>query len=414
MASAIGLNQTAVSRIWRAFGLQAHRVEHWKLSKGPLFVEKVTDIVGLHLDPPERAVVLCVDEKFQIQALDRSAPILPLRPGTPQRVTHDYMRHGTSSLFAALSTTSGKVIRSLHARHRAIEFKKFLIKIDKSDDYSTHNGALWSAPRRGFGAGALSCLGMSAVASCLANVDDVSFRYVQPYIPQSKRWLKMETKPISAAGYLECLATRVYAAVISDALDALGSTDRVLGPDIRPIGRLERPLIGRAATARAVPVDVPPGRPYATLLEAMDLLGPGEVWVVASGGQTRSAIFGGLLATAARARGAIGCIIDGAVRDSRELERLAFPTFATGYAPADSFGRDEVVEHGRPVLCAGVEIYPGDLIVADHDGVVAVPARLERHVIERALAKVDGEGEMRRELASGRPAAEAFAKYGIL
>jgi transposase len=149
MAAAVGLNQTAVSRIWRAFGLQPHRVEHWKLSKDPLFVEKVRDIVGLYLDPPERAIVLCVDEKSQIQALDRSAPTLPMLPGTPARATHDYERHGTSSLFAALNATSGKVIRSLHARHRAIEFKKFLQKIDRAvpaeldvhlilDNYSTH------------------------------------------------------------------------------------------------------------------------------------------------------------------------------------------------------------------------------------------------------------------------------------
>lgn len=149
MASAVGLNQTAVSRIWRAFALQPHRVEHFKLSKDPLFVEKVKDIVGLYLDPPERAVVLCVDEKSQIQALDRAAPILPLVPGTPARMSHDYKRHGTTSLFAALDASSGKVIRSLHARHRAIEFKKFLQKIDKQvppelhvhlilDNYSTH------------------------------------------------------------------------------------------------------------------------------------------------------------------------------------------------------------------------------------------------------------------------------------
>jgi transposase len=149
MAAATGLNQTAISRIWRAFSLQPHRVEHFKLSKDPLFVEKVRDIVGLYLDPPERAVVLCVDEKSQIQALDRSAPILPLLPGTPARMTHDYKRHGTSSLFAALNATTGQVIRSLHSRHRAIEFKKFLVKIDQEvpaeldvhvilDNYSTH------------------------------------------------------------------------------------------------------------------------------------------------------------------------------------------------------------------------------------------------------------------------------------
>jgi transposase len=149
MAKVAGVSQSTVSRVWRAFGLQPHRVEHWKLSKDPLFVEKVRDIVGLYLDPPERALVLCVDEKAQIQALDRSAPTLPMLPGTPARATHDYKRNGTSSLFAALDAASGKVIRSLHARHRAIEFKQFLQKIDREvpaeldvhlilDNYSTH------------------------------------------------------------------------------------------------------------------------------------------------------------------------------------------------------------------------------------------------------------------------------------
>jgi len=131
MASEVGLSQTAVSRIWRAFGLQPHRSETWKLSKDPQFVAKVRDVVGLYLDPPERAVVLCVDEKSQIQALDRTAPILPMLPGTPERATHDYKRSGTSSLYAALDISSGKVIGSLHARHRAIEFKKFLQTLDR-------------------------------------------------------------------------------------------------------------------------------------------------------------------------------------------------------------------------------------------------------------------------------------------
>lgn len=149
MAAATGLSQTAISRIWRAFSLQPHRTEHWKLSKDPLFVEKVRDIVGLYLDPPERALVLCVDEKSQIQALERSAPTLPVLPGSPERATHDYKRNGTSSLFAALELAGGKVIGSLHDRHRAIEFKKFLIKIDEEtpaeldlhlvlDNYATH------------------------------------------------------------------------------------------------------------------------------------------------------------------------------------------------------------------------------------------------------------------------------------
>ena len=110
MAAEVGLSQSAVSRIWRAFGLQPHRTETWKLSKDPLFVDKVRDVVGLYLDPPERAVVLCVDEKSQIQALDRTAPILPMLPGTPERATHDYKRPGTSSLYAALDISTGKVI----------------------------------------------------------------------------------------------------------------------------------------------------------------------------------------------------------------------------------------------------------------------------------------------------------------
>ena len=130
MAKETGLTQTAVSQIWRAFGLQPHRQDSWKLSKDPLFVEKVRDIVGLYLNPPERAVVLCVDEKSQIQALDRTAPILPMLPGVPQRATHDYKRHGTSSLYAALNITTGKVIGRLHARHRTVEFKQFLRTLD--------------------------------------------------------------------------------------------------------------------------------------------------------------------------------------------------------------------------------------------------------------------------------------------
>ena len=130
MAAESGLSREAVGRIWRAFGLQPHRVETWKLSKDPLFIDKVRDVVGLYLAPPERAVVLCVDEKSQIQALDRTAPILPMRPGLPERQTHDYKRAGTSSLYAALDLTTGQVISALRQRHRAIEFKKFLTQID--------------------------------------------------------------------------------------------------------------------------------------------------------------------------------------------------------------------------------------------------------------------------------------------
>jgi transposase len=149
MAKAVGMSQATVLRIWRAFGLQPHRVETFKLSTDPYFIEKVRDIVGLYLAPPEAAIVLCVDEKSQIQALDRTQPIFPLRPGTPERRTHDYARHGTTSLFAALDVASGKVIGQLHRRHRAVEFRKFLEHLDREvptdldlhlilDNYATH------------------------------------------------------------------------------------------------------------------------------------------------------------------------------------------------------------------------------------------------------------------------------------
>jgi transposase len=138
MAREVGLTQSAVQRIWKAFGLQPHRRETWKLSKDPQFVAKVRDVVGLYLHPPERAVVLCVDEKSQIQALDRTAPILPMLPGTPERATHDDRRAGTSSLYAALDLATGKVIGRLHSRHRAIEFKQFLQTLDREVPADLH------------------------------------------------------------------------------------------------------------------------------------------------------------------------------------------------------------------------------------------------------------------------------------
>jgi len=132
LAAQVGMSQSAVSRIWRAFGLKPHQLESFKLSTDPLFIEKVRDIVGLYLNPPEAAVVLCVNEKTQVQALDRTAPILPLLPGTPARATHDYRRHGTTNLYAALDVASGLVISDLTERHRSEEFRRFLALIDKS------------------------------------------------------------------------------------------------------------------------------------------------------------------------------------------------------------------------------------------------------------------------------------------
>ncbi len=132
MAKASGLAPSTVQRIWKAFSLQPHRVETFKLSTDPLFVEKVRDIVGLYLSPPERALVLCVDEKSQIQALDRTQPLLPLRPGQVERHTHDYKRHGTTSLFAALDVKTGSVIGKCMPRHRAQEFRRFLDEVERN------------------------------------------------------------------------------------------------------------------------------------------------------------------------------------------------------------------------------------------------------------------------------------------
>ena len=150
LAKDVGLSQSAVVRIWRSFGLQPHRSETFKLSTDPWLVEKVRDIVGLYLNPPQHAVVLCVDEKSQVQALDRTQPILPLRPGLPEQRTNDYERHGTTSLFAALDIATGKVIGKCHRRHRHQEFLKFMQTVDAAvpphageihlvmDNYGTH------------------------------------------------------------------------------------------------------------------------------------------------------------------------------------------------------------------------------------------------------------------------------------
>lgn len=153
MAAESGLSKSTVGRIWRAFNLQPHQVDTFKLSTDPQFIDKVRDVVGLYLDPPEKALVLCVDEKSQIQALDRSAPVLPMMPGMPERRTHDYLRHGVTTLFAALDVATGEIIGSLHRKHRAIEFRKFLNKLDKQvpaeldvhlicDNYSTHKAPI--------------------------------------------------------------------------------------------------------------------------------------------------------------------------------------------------------------------------------------------------------------------------------
>jgi len=162
LARQLRISRGIVHRVWQRHDVQPHRVERFKLSKDPHFEEKVRDIVGLYLDPPDRALVLCVDEKSQIQALDRTAPILPLRPGLPERQTHDYKRHGTTTLFAAFNILNGKVIGTCQPRHRSREFVRFLNHLEKElppevevhlimDNYCTHKSAKvqrWLKPKK--------------------------------------------------------------------------------------------------------------------------------------------------------------------------------------------------------------------------------------------------------------------------
>lgn len=161
MAQRCGVSRQMVSRVWRAFGLKPHRSETFTLSTDPLFVEKVRDVVGLYMDPPGNALVLCVDEKTQVQALERSQPVLPLRPGRPERQTHDYYRHGTLALFAALDVATGQVISATKPKHRTREFLNFLRQIEREvpakldvhiilDNYATHKTEVvedWLAKR---------------------------------------------------------------------------------------------------------------------------------------------------------------------------------------------------------------------------------------------------------------------------
>lgn len=161
LAKAVGIGKSSVQRIWHAFGLKPHRTESFQLSKDPQLIEKVRDIVGLYMSPPDNAMILCVDEKSQIQALNRTQPLLPLRPGQVERRTHDYERHGTTTLFAALNVLTGKVLGECYPRHRAVEFRKFLDEIDANvpahldvhivlDNYATHKAPIikaWLAKR---------------------------------------------------------------------------------------------------------------------------------------------------------------------------------------------------------------------------------------------------------------------------
>lgn len=206
---------------------------------------------------------------------------------------------------------------------------------------------------------------------------------------------------------------RLHTALVSDVLDALGHRVGVLDFRIRALTS-PRPLVGRAFTLESAPIDEPEEVPYEQLLAAFRHLSPGDVVVLATNGELTSGIWGELLATAARARGATGAVTDGLTRDVVQLEEMGFPVFARGPSPVDSAGRQAVHAFGEAVLCGGVEVRPGDLVLGDAMGVVVLPAALADEAVRRAEEKASGENVVRGELESGHDPAEVFARHGIL
>jgi regulator of RNase E activity RraA len=202
-------------------------------------------------------------------------------------------------------------------------------------------------------------------------------------------------------------------AVLADVLDGLGHRHSALPPDVRPL-RPTWKLFGRAATLSAMPVSAEPLHPYAIELECLDALRPGDVLVATTNGDRGSALWGELLSTAARARGAVGVVLDGLTRDAARILAMDYPVFAAGFSPLDSKGRLDGISHGHPIGIGACVVHPGDWVLGDIDGVVVVPADLADTAFARALEKVSGENRVRDELARGRSIREVFAEYRIL
>ena len=212
---------------------------------------------------------------------------------------------------------------------------------------------------------------------------------------------------------LDWMEKTLYTAVLSDACDAAGHRDRALLPDIRPLDET-RVLVGRARTVVWAPMFHVPSRPYDREIAAVDSLLPGDVFVMAVGRSTEIVPWGELLSTATRARGGRGAVLDGLVRDARQIRAMGLPVFCAGRRPYDSCGRGIVVDHDVPIALDGVSIAPGDLVFGDADGVVIVPRVAEAEVLERAWAKVAGENTTRDALRAGSSLAEVYRTFGIL
>ena len=211
----------------------------------------------------------------------------------------------------------------------------------------------------------------------------------------------------------DLMEERLYAAVISDALDAAGYRGQVLRHTIRPL-HPQTVVVGRAMPVLCVDVYEIPEEPYQREIAAVDSLKQNDVLVCSTNRSTRICFWGELLSTAARARGARGAVIDGFIRDAKQILAMGFPVFTTGLSPVDSNGRGDVVDYNIPIECGGVTVNPGDIVFGDADGVVVVPQAVETTVIEAALEKVSGENRTRDELLAGATLREVYDKYGIL
>ncbi len=222
-------------------------------------------------------------------------------------------------------------------------------------------------------------------------------------------------RPLRAADtrLFEHIETDLYTAVLSDALDDIGIRDRAMREHLRPVAP-HIVFAGWARTIVCMDMYYVPDDPYALEIEALDNVMPGEVVVVSTGGSTRNAPWGELLSTAAMVRGARGAVVDGLIRDVKKIVELGFGVFAAGFKPVDSRGRGAVVDYNVPVECGGVTVTPGDLIVADFDGIVAIPADAVDEVIRRAYDKVSRENCTREELMKGAFLREVYEKYGVL
>lgn len=213
---------------------------------------------------------------------------------------------------------------------------------------------------------------------------------------------------------LDTICSRLYTAVISDSLDSLGYRRQVMREYIRPVHSRYQVVAGYAHTIAFVDSDEILENPFDAEIAAVDSIPVGAMVVISTGLSKQNAPWGELLSTAAVARGARGAVMDGFVRDVKLIAELGFPVFATGMKPVDSNGRGKLVSFSEPIVCGEVEVNPGDLVVADYDGVVVIPQSMIAETMERALAKVEGENQSRTELRKGAYLRDVYAKYGIL